>query len=110
MTSTQAKPRKVGRPVEGPGTVRILPTGVIRLSPDLCTAKTFSVAADAEKKQLTIRPDGLFEMWYSGPRAKSGLLAITTAFELLGMDPKRIAGEYAVRPLKAGFVVDLSEK
>jgi len=108
MSIAQAKPRTVGRPAEGPGTVRILPTGVLRLSPDLCGSKTFAVAVNAEKRQLIIKPGGPFILWYSNHRAKSGLLTIFTAFELVGIDPKTVAGEYVVRPLKAdGFVVEL---
>lgn len=111
MPTTVAEHRKAGRPAEGPLTVRILPTGVIRLSPDLCTAKTFTVAVDAEKKLLIVKPRGPFDLWYSNPRAKSGHLTIRPVFELLGLDPRSVAGEYTVRRLKAeGFMVELEER
>jgi hypothetical protein len=108
MALTEAEYKSVGRPTAGPKTVRILPTGLMRLSPDLCAAKTYSVAVDKEKQQLIVCPDGAFKLWYSSPDAKSGLLTITSVFEMLGIEAKEVAGEYLVRPMKAaGFIVDL---
>lgn len=112
MAIEQAEYKSVGRPTAGPNTVRILPSGIIRLSPDLCTAKTFSVAVDKEKMQLIIKPNGAFKLWYSGPGAKSGLLTITSVFDMLSVGAKEVSGEYTVRPFKrsnflSGFVVDL---
>jgi hypothetical protein len=107
MAIEQVEYKSVGRPSAAPNTVRILPTGVIRLSPDLCTAETFSVAVDKERNRLLIRPDGDFKLWYSSPDAKSGLLTITTAFSQLGLEAKQVAGEYTVRPVRVGFAVDL---
>jgi hypothetical protein len=110
MAITEAERRPVGRPLGRPGTVRVLPTGVLRLSPDLCTAKTFSVTADADAKRLFVEPKGPFKLWYSSPRAKSGLLTIPSAFELLGIEPSRVAREYLVKLTGKGFVVELFEE
>jgi hypothetical protein len=107
MVIEQAEYKSVGRPPAGPNTVRILPTGVLRLSPDLCTADTFSVGVDREKMQLIVKQNGGFKLWYSTPHAKSGLLTITSVFDLLNVEAKEVSGEYAVRLTKAGFIVDL---
>ena len=108
MVIIQAEPRTVGRPSAKSNTVRILPSGVLRLSPDLCIAETFQVAYDKEKQQLEIFPDGPFKLWYSSPHARSGLLTVPTVFEQLNVLPKDVAGEYMVQPLKSkGFAVIL---
>lgn len=111
MVIEVAEPRRVGRPVAKPGTVRILPSGWIRLSPDLCTAKDYEVAVDKQCKQLIIRPGGRFKLKYTRPNAQSGLLNAVTVFELLGKSPEVLAGEYVVRFLykSKAFVVELGK-
>lgn len=110
MVIEVAEPRRVGRPVAKSGTVRILPSGWIRLSPDLCTAKSYEIAVDKQRRLLIIKPGGTFKLRYTRPNAQSGLLNAVTVFELLGEPPDDLAGEYAVRFLRYkgnGFVVEL---
>jgi hypothetical protein len=99
------KPRTVGRPQANAGTVRIFTSGLMRLSPDLCTAKSFSINADKEKKQLIVTPDGEFKLREHG---RSGLLTIGGTLAFMKIDPRDVAQEYHVKVASAdGFVVQL---
>jgi hypothetical protein len=108
MAIIKTEPRRVGRPQATKGTVRVLPAGLLRLSPDLCIAKTFQVTVDIGKKQLIIKPDGPHKLRRHG---QSGMLTTSFALQLGGIDAKSAAGEYVVRRLKdKGFIVDLQER
>src|ERR1035437_842858 len=108
MVIIKTEPRRVGRPCAKAGTVRLLPSGLLRLSPDLCTVETFQVTVDIGKKQLIVTPVGPHQLRRHG---RSGLLTVSFALQLGGIDARRAAGEYVVRRLKAkGFIVDLKER
>src|ERR1035437_4713181 len=107
MVIIKTEPRRVGRPCAKAGTVRVIPTGLLRLSPDLCTAGTFQVSADAGKKQLIISPVGPFQLFI---HCRSGHLRIGPVLQAMGLLAKSVAGEYVVRPKAKGFIVDLQER
>jgi len=103
------EPRTVGRPQAKAGTVRILASGLMRLSPDLCVANSFSIMADKEKNQLHVTPNGKFKLHEHG---RSGLLTIGGVLEFLKLDLRKVAKEYHVTKsntglLSDGFVVQL---
>src|ERR1035437_2586713 len=98
MVIIKTEPRRVGRPCAKAGTVRLLPTGLLRLSPDLCTVETFQVSADVDEKQLFISPVGPYKLRH---HSRSGLLTISALLQAMGIDARRAAGEYIVRRLKA---------
>ena len=114
MTLTQVAPKRTGRPVAEKGTVRILKSGVARLSPDLSLWKQFTVAVDKKKKHIiftkvTNHVNGhMYVMWYSSKAAKSGLISIVSALRELGIE--NAEGEYSAKKVKNSIVVNLSKK
>lgn len=103
--------RRRGRQPATPGTIRIGPSGFVRLSQDLCTASDYQVALDKEAQVLVIRPDGPYKMWYPNKPAYSGWLYLRVVLQQLGGNLKKLAGEYAVESLgvKEGFKVRLKK-
>jgi len=116
LALTQVVPKRTGRPVAEKGTVRILKSGVARLSPDLCLWKQFTVGVDKNKKQIVFKEvtdlgsakGHMYVMWYSSKAAKSGLISVISALRELNMDG--IEGCYTAKKVRNSIVVDLSKK
>lgn len=113
MVLTAVIPR--GRPQSREGTVRILRTGVARLSPDLCIGLNFKMFVDVKKKRIVLskarkESKGSILLWYSNKSARSGIVSIVSAFRDLGLNVKENVGEYVGRIINGRIVIELSKK
>jgi len=100
MALTLVFPRHAGRPKSDPQTVKILSSGVARLSPDLCISEYFTVWVNEKKKEIVLKKatklmsPGVWKMWYSSPSAKSGLISVIGILHQLKMKIEDVQGEY----------------
>jgi hypothetical protein len=113
MELTAVLPRKAGRPRSGPGTVRIMASGLMRLSPDLMIAGSFKISVAKQNRVIVLTPGngpGSFLVWFSSEQAKSGLLSIQAALDELQLDAETIAGEYRAEVKRGKVVVHLARR
>src|ERR1043166_5581261 len=108
--------RRPGRPKAAAKTVRILRSGIARLSPDLCNIDTkFHAFIDKNKKRVILKmakddSGNVLRMWFSSDAAKSGLMSFTSVLRELNLDAKQVAGVYAAKVRKQTITVYLSRK
>jgi len=119
MGLTAVSLRRPGRPKAPEKTVRILRSGIARLSPDLCNdKKCFRPFVDKKKKRIVLKLTDDFSsaenlrVWFSSDAAKSGLISVTSVLRELGLNTKDASGEYAAkfRSQYQDIVIDLSRK
>ena len=116
MPLTAVVPKRTGRPRAKEGTVRIMKSGVARLSPDLCIGSEFTMHVDMRKKTIVLKKvvnssfdsGQLYALWYSSKDAKSGLISITSALKQLSLS--RVEGLFAAKKTEKTITINLKHK
>jgi hypothetical protein len=115
--SLKLNPRRPGRPSAAEKTVRILRSGVARLSPDLCLGHIWRMEFDIKKKKLhlyVVKKESVavrtFRLWFSNDTAKSGLLSVGSLCKELDATPEKLAGVYRAVARGLTITIDMSEK
>ena len=114
MALTAVVPKRSGRPQAARSTVRILKTGVARLSPDLCIGSQFTMRVDKKKKRIVLTKivnsafnGPIYALWFSSSTAKSGLISVVSALKELGV---KAEGEYAAKRRGNYIMIDVSRR